>query len=44
MKDLKSLEVRKVITRCEWMGEGDEVSSNDRCMVEFYISMQVYEV
>lgn len=26
------------------MGEGDEVSSHDRCVVEFYESMQVFEV
>lgn len=42
MKDLKSLEVRRAITRCEGMGEGDEVSSHDRCVVKFYVSMQVF--
>lgn len=42
MKDLKSLEVQKTITRCEWMGEGDQVSSLDRCVVKFYLSMQVF--
>lgn len=41
MKDLKSWKFRETIIRCEWIGEGDEVSSHDRCVVKFYVSMQV---